>query len=251
MARSELLLAALLCGGCDLAVGMSEDTHPCGTQTFHGQPTTVVEAAAFSIDWDAARRADRPRRRPDERVQPRHETTGGDRPRRLRRHRALAVPRRRWPVLHRDDRAADADGRRAAEVYLADRSARTARHVRGHAECRCVRPASRARPFARHPARRAGIRGSVRHLGRGRRSARCPRLCRAEPHAERPDDGLRGDLGDTPGIFQATRATTSQAFSAPQLVLAGTHLFPQLLGRCSNLYVVDDDGTRTLMRYDR
>jgi len=58
-------------------------------------------------------------------------------------------------------------------------------------------------------------------------------------------------VGDNPGIYQATRASTSAWFGDPQLVLAGDHLAPQLLGRCSNLYVIDNTTTRTLTRYDR
>jgi hypothetical protein len=51
MARSELVLLLALTG-CDDVVGISDDPRPCGPAMFTGSGAPIVEADAFSIDWD-------------------------------------------------------------------------------------------------------------------------------------------------------------------------------------------------------
>ena len=51
------------------------------------------------------------------------------------------------------------------------------------------------------------------------------------------------------GVFIAGRATVDEPFGEPKLVLAGSYNSPQLLGRCSRLYVVDTQNS-VLRRFD-
>jgi hypothetical protein len=46
------------------------------------------------------------------------------------------------------------------------------------------------------------------------------------------------------GIFVAGRATVDEPFDEPELILDGNYNSPQLLGRCSRLYVVDQPTAR-------
>lgn len=250
MARSELLLAALLCGGCDLVVGMSEDERPCGTDTFHGEPTALTEAAAFSIDWDqhnavlvlgnglaAQYNLGTKQQTPIDlggyvgtalSLSPEGDglffTAQIEPPTLI----AAALQKSTWQTGQRVPRgtfagtpSADVFGPRRVLVRLRD-----------------------AEPAVQEFEDQSGIWVAV-----------------GDPHdlpgiaaPNLTPNGLTmvyADVGDTPGIFQATRASTSEWFGDPQLVLAGDHLFPQLLGRCSNLYVIDNTTERTLMRYGR
>jgi hypothetical protein len=60
--------------------------------------------------------------------------------------------------------------------------------------------------------------------------------------------------GDAPAVYVAHRTSTAAWFGAPAAILSGTHVFPQLLGRCRTLYTGDSmagDLTRTVRRHDR
>lgn len=247
MARSELLLAVLLCGGCDLVVGMSEDTRACSDSTFHGEPTSFVEANAFSIDWDE--------------------------------NHALVVSNNGLAYqvdLHTQQQTPiDLGGYVGSALSLSPEGnglfftamiepptlmAAALQESTWHTGQRAPRGT-----FAGTPS--ADVFGPRRVL---------VRLRDAQPAIQEYEDqsGIWVAVGDphdlpgigapnltpngltmvyaagdgNPGIFQATRASTSEWFGDPQLVLAGEHIWPQLLGRCHDLYVVD--GTM-LTRYER
>ena len=255
MARSELLLAVLLlavllCGGCDLVVGMSEDERPCGTDTFHGQPTPLVEATAFSIDWDQ------------------HDAV-------LVLDNGLAS---QYSLATHEQTAIDLGGYVGTALSLSPEG--TGLFFTAMIEPPTLIAAALQKStwqtgqrvprgtFAGTPS--ADVFGPRRVIVRLRDAAPAVQefedqsgiwVAVGDPHdlpgVAAPNltpNGLTmvyagGD--STPGIYQATRASTSDWFGDPQLVLAGAHLAPQLLGRCSNLYVIDNSTTRTLTRYDR
>ena len=56
-------------------------------------------------------------------------------------------------------------------------------------------------------------------------------------------DGYHRD--DMRGVYIAQRGSIDDAFETPQLVLAGTHVQPQLFGSCNTLYSLDEDFTLT------
>ena len=249
MARSELLIALALVSGCDVVVGLSGDQRPCGNARFGRQghadrarpmtsrSTGTQTFAVLASDGAAV----------EYRFSDKSQTR--DRSRRLQHHRARARARGQRPVLHGLDRAADLDGGRARRKSAWRTGQRVPQGTYAGTPSADTfgprRSLVRARPRLRDG---PGVRGSGRRVGRGRRSARRAGLRRAEPHAERPDDGLPRRRRDSPGIFLATRASTDAWFGTPVLVLEGEHRFPQLLGRCSDLYVIDDG---TLTRYER
>ena len=246
MARSELLLAALVCGGCDLVVGMSSDPRPCGNASFVGKPTAIVPADAFSIDWD-------------QRI-------------------AVLVENGlpfEYSLADKKQSAIDLGGYVDTSLSLApegDGLFFTAMieppTLMAAALEKSVWHTGQQAPrgtFAGTPS--ADVFGPRRVL---------VRLRDGQPTVQEYEDqnGVWAAVGDphdlpgiaapnltpngltmvyaggadNPGIFQATRPATSAWFSDPQLVLTGDHLAPQLLGRCSNLYVLDGG---TLTRYDR
>jgi len=250
MARSELLLAVLLCGGCDLVVGMSEDTHPCGTDTFHGQPTPLIEATAFSIDWDE------------------HDALIGI-------DSGLTAE---YSLVTHEQTVVDLGGYVGTALSLSPEGD-------GLFFTATVEPPILMAAALQKSTWRTGQR-VPRGTFAGTPSADVfgprrviVRLRDAEPAVQEFEDqsGIWVAIGDphdvpglaapnltpngltmvyaggvdNPGIFQASRTSTAEWFGDPQLVLAGDHLAPQLLGRCSNLYVIDNGSIRTLTRYER
>ena len=52
LARSEWILIAALCGGCDTVFSVG-DTHACAVASFdHAKPEGLLAVDAFSVDWD-------------------------------------------------------------------------------------------------------------------------------------------------------------------------------------------------------
>ncbi|MBV8760117.1 MAG: hypothetical protein JO257_22690 [Deltaproteobacteria bacterium] len=247
MARSELLLvAALLCGGCDLVVGMSGDARPCGYASFVGKPTDLVQADAFSIDWD-------------------------------QRIAVLIVGGVPYEYSLPDKKQSAID----LGVYV-DSSLSLAPEGDGLFFTAMIEPptlmAAALEKSVWHTGQRApkgtfagtpsaDVFGPRRVLVRVRDGQPTVQefedqngvwVAVGDPHdlpgiaaPNLTPNGLTMVYavgGDMPGIYQATRPSTSTWFGEPQLVLAGNHLAPQLLGRCSNLYVIDGEN---LSRYDR
>jgi hypothetical protein len=252
MARSERVLAALaavvaLAGsGCDLVIGMSGDARACGNASFTGAPTTIAQADAFSIDWDE--------------------------------HFALldlTGLTTRYSFADQQQTPIDLGGYVNASLSLSpegDGLFFTAMieppTLMAAALDHSVWQTGKRAPkgtFAGTPS--ADVFGPRRVLVRLRDTL--PTMQEYEDQA-----GIWNAVGDphdlpalaapnltpngltmvyaggvdNPGIFQATRASTAEWFGDVHLVLAGDHVAPQLLGRCSNLYVIDGD---SLVRYDR
>lgn len=55
--------------------------------------------------------------------------------------------------------------------------------------------------------------------------------------------------GELPGVYSASRPSTAEWFGPPVAILPGGHQQPQLLDKCKQLFVVDDD--QVLRRYDQ
>lgn len=246
MARSELLIALALVSGCDVVVGFSSDPRPCGNATFTGEGTAITAADDFSIDWDATFAVI---------------TQSG-------------VPYE-YRFADRSQTAIDLGGYSDLGLALAPEG-------NGLFFTASIEPPTL---MAAGLEKSSWVRGQRVPQGTyaGTPSADVfgPRraVVRLDPTSEmvqefEDQDGLWVAVGDphdvpgivapnvtpngltmvyrggtdNPGIFQATRTTTDAWFGEPVLVLAGDHHFPQLLGRCSDLYVVDDS---TLTRFER
>jgi hypothetical protein len=243
MARSELLLLLALTG-CDVVVGVSDDPRPCGAGAFTGSGTAIVDADAFSIDWDQTIAVI---------------STGGitsqyqfsdgtQTPIDL----GIYVPGAfalspegtgllftAWtdpPTLvaaaRKDDAAWAMGGRTPAGTFAGTPSADA--FGPRHALVR-VRPAdAKVQEFIDDNGiwKPVGDPHDAPGLG-------APNLT---------PSGLTMVYADTDGVYQATRSSRDAWFGEPVKVLEGVHLWPQLLGRCSNLYVIDGS---TVTRYDR
>lgn len=244
---TAVLLAAGALGGCDLVIGMSGDERACGNATFTGAPTAYTEADAFSIDWDE--------------------------------HVALIVLNSglasQVSLDTQQQTPVDLGGYVSTGLSLSPEGT-------GLFFTAMIEPptlmAAALQKDSWHTGQRAPL-GT--YAGTPSADVFGPRrvlvrLRDAAPTVQEYEDqsgiwvavGAPHDLpgvaapnltpngltmvyagGDSnPGIFQATRPSTSAWFGDPQLVLAGNHLAPQLLGRCSDLYVIDQT---TLTRYER
>lgn len=70
-------------------------------------------------------------------------------------------------------------------------------------------------------------------------------------------NGLDMVYADGSAVYIAHRASVATWFGAPATILTGDHRSPQLLGACTQLFVVDNTGsaanggTNTVRRYDR
>jgi hypothetical protein len=61
-----------------------------------------------------------------------------------------------------------------------------------------------------------------------------------------------GTEGDTRGVYVRVRGQRSDPFEAPNVILEGPHLQPQLSDDCSELFVIDDsNGASALVRYQK
>jgi hypothetical protein len=247
MARSELLIALALCAGCDVVVGISGDQRPCGTASFQPKGKAITAAEDFSIDWDQKTAVMMKDGLSYEYSFATAMATPIDLGIYVNTGLALApegnglfftaaiepptligaaLEQSMWRTGQRVPKGAyagtptaDTLGPRRALVRLRD-----------------------GLPTVQEFEDQAGVWVAI-----------------GEPHdlpgvmaPNLTPNGLTlvyAGGTDTPGIFQATRTSLDQWFGAPALVLAGDHMHPQLLGRCSNLYVVDDDAQLT--RYDR
>ena len=255
MARSDMrrpalaalaAVSALACAGCDLVVGMSGDPRPCGDATFTRAPTAIVPATQFSIDWDE--------------------------------HVALitidGVPARYSLVDHTQTSidlgsyvpsalSLSPEGDGLFFTAMIDPPALMAAALEDtvwHTGQQAPKGTYAGTPSADEF-------GPRRVLVRVRDASSAVQefedksgvwVAVGEPHdvpgiaaPNLTPNGLTmvyaGGQGND-GIFQATRSSPAEWFGEPHLVLAGVHLWPQLLGRCSNLYVIDDS---TLTRYER
>ena len=247
MARSELLLALAFVPGCDVVVGLSGDPRPCSLASFpadKGAP--IVAADDFSIDWD--------------------ETF------------AVASLQGVSFEYHFDDQSQTAlDLGSYTNTGLALSPEGTGLFFTATIEPPTLMAAglqdSSWRTGQRTPRGTYAGTPSADTFGPRRSIVRLDSVSQAvqefedqngiwvaigEPHdvpgfvaPNLTPNGLtmvyRGDE-TTPGIYVATRASTSTWFGQGQLVLAGDHRFPQLLGQCHDLYVVDEG---MLTRYER
>lgn len=247
MARSELLLALAFVSGCDVVVGLSGDPRPCGLASFpadKGAP--IIAADSFSIDWD--------------------ETFA------VASHQGLVFE---YQFADQSQTAIDLGGYSNLGLALSPEG-------NGLFFTAMIEPPTLMAAGLSQDGWQLGQRAprgtyagtpSADTFGPRRSLVRLDDVSQAvqefedqngiwvavgDPHdvsgfvaPNLTPNGLtmvyRGD-GDNPGIFLATRASTSTWFGQGQLVLAGDHRFPQLLGQCHDLYVVDDG---TLTRYER
>ena len=244
MARSELVLLLALTG-CDLVVGISDDPRPCDVGVFTGSGAPIVEAESFSIDWDAhvavmamsglpfEYRFDDGTKTPIDlgpytpgmfALSP--EGTG-----------LLFTVQTEPPMLvaaaRKDDQPWKMGGRTPAGAYAGTPSADA--FGPRHALVR-VRPTDTAvQEFIDD----SGVWTPV-----------------GDPH-ELPGigapnltpSGLTMVFATADGVYEATRSSRDGWFGEPVLVLPGMHRWPQLLGQCRNLYVVD--APTTVAGYDR
>ena len=247
MARSELLIALALVSGCDVVVGLSGDQRPCGNARFGAKGTAIVPADDFSIDWDAT---------------------------------FAVIAQTGLPSLYRfsdkSQTAIDLGGYNTIGLALASEG-------NGLFFTASIEPPTLMAAGLEKSAWRTGQRvPQGTYAGTPSADTFGPRrsVVRLDPVSEtaqefEDQDGVwvaigdphdvpgfvapnltpngltmvfRGGTADSPGIFQATRASTDAWFGTPVLVLEGEHRFPQLLGRCSDLYVIDNG---TLTRYER
>jgi hypothetical protein len=246
MARSELLISLVLVSGCDVVIGLSGDQHACGTTTFKDKGTAIVAADDFSIDWDATFAV---------------LSTSG-----------LASEYR---FADRSQTAIDLGGYDNLGLALAPEG-------NGLFFTASIEPPTLMAAGLEKDAWRIGQRvpkgdyagtPSADTFGPRRSLVRVDSFAQTVQEFE-DQDGVWVAVGDphgvpgfvapnlTPngltmvyadnvgstGVFLATRASMDTWFGPPVLVLAGDHRFPQLLGRCSDLYVIDDG---TVTRYQR
>ena len=247
MARSELLIALALVSGCDVVVGLSGDQHACGTTTFKADKgTPIVATEDFSIDWDATFAV---------------LATGG-----------LVSE---YHFADKSQTPIDLGGYDNLGLALAPEG-------NGLFFTASIEPPTLMAAGLQKDAWRIGQQAPKgAYAGTPSADTFGPRhsLVRSDPETQtvqefEDQDGVWVAVGDphtvpgfvapnlTPngltmvyadnggstGVFVATRTSTDAWFGTPVLVLEGNHRYPQLLGRCSDLYVIDDG---TLTRYER
>jgi hypothetical protein len=244
MARSELVLLLAL-SGCDLVVGISDDPRPCDVGVFTGSGAPIVEADAFSIDWDARFAV-----MAHGGVTFEYSFEGGTKtPIDLGPYTPgsfalspegtglLFTVQTEPPMLvaaaRKDDQPWKMGGRTPAGTYAGTPSADAfgPRHalVRIHPNDVAIQE------FIDD----SGIWTPV-----------------GDPHdlpgigaPNLTPSGLTMVYATADGVYEATRSSRDAWFGNPVLVLPGMHHWPQLLGACSNLYVIDPSGMVT--RYER
>jgi hypothetical protein len=244
MARSELVLLLAL-SGCDLVVGITDDPRPCDVGVFTGAGTPLVEADAFSIDWDAQFAVmahggqsfqysfgDGSKTPIDLGPYPpasfamSPEGTG-----------LLFTVGTEPPMLvaaaRKDDQPWTMGGRTPAGTYAGTPSADA--FGPRHALVRIHPTDVAVQEFIDD----SGIWTPV-----------------GDPHdlpgigaPNLTPSGLTMVYATGDGVYEATRSSRDGWFGEPVLVLPGVHRAPQLLGACSNLYVIDPSTMVT--RYER
>lgn len=244
MARSELVLLLAL-SGCDLVVGISDDPRPCDATAFTGSAAAIVEAESFSIDWDQqfavaskaglafeVQLSDGTQTPIDLGIYPPAELSLAPEGEGL-----LFTAETEPPMLVAAARKSDTPwmmgGRTPAGTYAGTPSADA--FGPRHALVR-VRPGDTAvQEFVDDNGVWTPI-GDPHELP----AIGAPNLT---------PSGLTMVFATADGVFQATRSSRDAWFGDPVMVLPGMHGAPQLLGRCSNLYVID--GPSMVTRYDR
>ena len=241
MARFSLLL--LLCGGCDLVLGLDKDPTPCTPESFaDATPVAITEADQFTVDWDQT-------------------------------FAVVSAAGLMWEVALPDGAPVAIDLGVYVDFGLSLSPEGTALFYTAAIEPPLLRGALRTGE-ATWSLDATAPRGTF--AGTPSADAFGPRhvLVRMRPTdievTEYENvDGVWTPLGahEVPGmlapnlspnglvmvyaadgIYAATRASRDEWFGEPMLILEGTYMQPQLLGKCKNLYVTD--GT-TLHRFDR
>jgi hypothetical protein len=244
MARSELLLLLAL-SGCDLVVGISDDPRPCDATTFTGSGAPIIDADAFSIDWDQQfgvmsksglafeyQLADGTQTPIDLGVYVPGEFALSPEGTGLF-FTAETEPMMLVAAARKADTPWMMGGRTPAGTYAGTPSADA--FGPRHAIVR-VRPGDTAvQEFV-------DDNGVWKPIGD-------PHELAAIGAPNLTPSGLTMVFATGDGVYQATRSSRDVWFGEPTLVLAGMHRAPQLLGRCSNLYTVD--GQSMVTRYDR
>jgi hypothetical protein len=244
LARSELALLLALTG-CDLVVGISDDPRPCDAAMFTGSGAPIVEADQFSIDWNqdygvmarsglvfeyqlaAATKTpiDLGTYSPSG-IALSPEGTG-------LLFTAVTEPPMLIAAARKDDAPWIMGGRTPAGAYAGTPSADA--FGPRHALVRVHDTDTAVQEFVDDSGVWTPIGDPHDVPGLG-----APNLT---------PSGLTMVFSTGDGVYQATRSSRDAWFGKPVMVLPGTHHWPQLLGRCSNLYVVD--GLGMLTRYDR
>jgi len=244
MARSELLAVLLVLSGCDLVVGLSGDPRPCGTTAFPaGKGTPIVAADDFSIDWDQTiavlslngltseyRFGDKSQMPIDLGAYVNYGFalapegnglffTAQIEPPTLM---AAGIEKAVWRTGQRAPRGTFA-GTPSADTFGPRRVL-----------VRISATAPSVQEFEDQDGVWVAV-GDPHDVS----SVTAPRLT---------PNGLTMVYADTDGIHEATRASVNEWFGTPALVLAGAYRSPQLLGKCSDLYVVDN---QMLTRFER
>ena len=242
-----LIAATILSGGCDLVIGLGGAPTPCDAVSFAtAQPVDVAPAEDFSISWDGSLVVYANNGLPVEQILP----DGPPSPIELvYRFVGLSL-------------APEAD----ALFFTALIEPLTlVGAVRDHAGAWQLTRAVPRGTYAGTPSADAEAYGPRRVLVRLRDSA--PDVQEYEDDAgtwvavgnihavdgrDAPNltpNGLTMVYATDAGVFSAKRDSTSAWFGEPAMILPGAHTSPQLLGRCKQLYVIDNN--QMVRRYDQ
>lgn len=241
MARFSLLL--LVCGGCDLVLGLDEDPTPCTPESFAAAPSVAItEADHFTVDWDQT-------------------------------FAVVSAAGLMWEVALPDGAPVAIDLGVYVDFGLALSPEGKALFYTAAIEPPLLRGALRTGDatwtldataprgtFAGTPS--ADAFGPRHVLVRMRQTDTevteyedvdgvwMPRGAHEVPGMLAPNLSPNGlvMVYAADGIYAATRASRDEWFGEPALILPGAYAQPHLLGKCHNLYVTD--GT-TLQRFDR
>lgn len=256
VAELTVVVLALACGGCDLAFGLDEGPEACELSSFESAASVdLINANDFSVDWDqrfavvirngAAFELELPN--------------------------GLPLPIDLLGLYVNDGMAMTPEGNAMLYTSLIEPPILNGA-LRASAGSWTAAPAVPRGTFAGTPS--ADVLGPRRILVKMRQldvtvqeyeddSGRWVTV--GEPHdlvatlaPNLTPNGLTMvysgfDEAGAPAVLGATRATTSEWFGPPTVLLAGDHHSAQLLGQCKQLYTIhySDEMGAQLRRYDR
>jgi hypothetical protein len=245
-------LGLVLCGGCNLVLGVGSDPRPCADESFSSAaPTDLAVADMFSVSWDRDRMVYAFAGTIYEKALPGGEPTAIDATVYMPLALALApegdamfVTAQVEPPLLQAAVRGDAarwtsDGIVPTGTLAGSPSAAEFGPRRVLVRLRFDRP--EVQEYEAVDNRWQPV-GDVHAIG----GTYAPNLTPSGL------DMVYSDVSsDGPAVFVAHRPTTAVWFGAPVAILAGAHAFPQLLDRCHTLYTVDLVPDHVVRRYDR